>query len=344
MKVFVGSRTTRERNARGVGVSVYEVDITFARWRLLQTLDLVNPSFLLADPGPRRLYAVHGDMGEISARSIDGAGKLEVLKPSSVEGRNPVHLEHSGDRRHILVASYATHSLSALPVLADGSLGAASSVLDLQGTPGPHRTEQRGSHPHHLPRWPGSNLFIVPDKGLDQVHVVRLGASGKLERVGSAAARSCSGPRHATFDLEQARIWVANELDSTVTAWAFDAATGGLRAERIVGLLPDEFVGESRAAGIVRAGSTLYVTNRGHDSVTVLHTDVQSGAVRRREWFATLGTTPRFLTLTPDKAFLLVANEGSDTIVRWRVRGDGSLEDGRVVAETGSPVCVAFLR
>jgi 6-phosphogluconolactonase len=343
MLVFVGSRTSRERKARGAGLSVFDVDETFTDWRLAQTIELVNPSFLLVDAEQRRLYTVHGDLGEVSALAVDGDGRLTVLNRQPVHGRNPVHLESSSDGSRLIVASYATGALSALPILADGSLGECSSTLALQGNPGPHRVEQRGPHPHHLPRWPGTDLFVVPDKGLDRVHVVRLETGGTLRHIGETVARSCSGPRHAAFDAMHRRVWVANELDSTVTAYRFDPTAGRLHAERITALLPDDFTGESRAAGIVAAADALYVSNRGHNSVTILHLERASGAVLKRAWTPTLGTTPRFLTVTPDGSFLVVANEDSDTLVRWRICGDGSLADGRVVARTGSPVCVVFL-
>ncbi|HEU0199833.1 MAG TPA: lactonase family protein [Burkholderiaceae bacterium] len=343
MLVFVGSRTTRERNARGAGLSVYEVDATFTHWRLTQTLELVNPSFLLANRESRRLYAVHGDFSDVSSLAVDRIGRLALLNQQAVRGRNPVHLELTADSERLIIASYATGSMSALPIRPDGSLGEVAATLQLHGTPGPHRIEQKGSHPHHTPRWPRTNLFVVPNKGLDRVHVVRLTAEGALELVSEAVARSCSGPRHVAFDAALGRVWVANELDSTVTAHRFDPSSGLLQAERIVSLLPDDFTGESRAAGIVAARDTLYVSNRGHDSVTVIRVDRATGAMAARQWQSTLGYTPRFLTLTPDGSCLLVTNEGSDTIVRYRVRDDGLLADGQVVAETGSPVCVAFM-
>jgi 6-phosphogluconolactonase len=47
---YVGSRTSRERNARGEGISVYRIDPTNAKWTLIQLAkDLVNPSFLAFD-------------------------------------------------------------------------------------------------------------------------------------------------------------------------------------------------------------------------------------------------------------------------------------------------------
>jgi 6-phosphogluconolactonase (cycloisomerase 2 family) len=194
-----------------------------------------------------------------------------------------------------------------------------------------------------VPRWPGTDLFIVPDKGLDRVHVVRLDAEGVLEHVSGVAARAGSGPRHVAFDHGRATAWVCNELDSTVTTYRFDASSGQLRAQQVAPLLPPEYAVESRAAGIVAHGATVYVSNRGHDSVTVLGVDPMTGFLTPKQWVSTMGKTPRFLTLTPCANFLLVVNERSDTIVRCRVRDDGTLDEGKVVAATGSPVCVDFL-
>ncbi|NNJ14671.1 beta-propeller fold lactonase family protein [Pseudomonas putida CSV86] len=48
--VYVGSRTTRERNARGAGITVYRHDPQTGRSELVQTVgDLTNPSFLCLD-------------------------------------------------------------------------------------------------------------------------------------------------------------------------------------------------------------------------------------------------------------------------------------------------------
>src|SRR5687768_3250807 len=44
---YVGSRTTKERNARGEGINVYRVDPAAGTWTHVQLLkDLVNPSYL----------------------------------------------------------------------------------------------------------------------------------------------------------------------------------------------------------------------------------------------------------------------------------------------------------
>src|SRR4051812_28611467 len=72
MLAYVGSRTTKERNARGDGINVYRVDTATGAWTHVQLLkDLVNPSFLAFDTKQRYLYSVHGDGEEVSAFSTD---------------------------------------------------------------------------------------------------------------------------------------------------------------------------------------------------------------------------------------------------------------------------------
>ena len=63
MYAYVGSRTTRERNARGEGISVFKVDPRAASLEQVQLVGgLVNPSYLALSRRRRRsCTAVHGD-------------------------------------------------------------------------------------------------------------------------------------------------------------------------------------------------------------------------------------------------------------------------------------------
>ena len=187
---YVGSRTTKERRARGVGLSVWCVDDEL-HWTQIQAVELVNPSFLALASDGRTLFTVHGDQDAVTSLRVLADGTLERLDTRPTGGRNPVHLSLSRDERTLIVANYATGSVASLPIGAEGSLGEPCDVLAFPGEPGPHRVEQRGSHPHHVPRWPGTDLFVVPDKGLDLVHVVQLSNDGKLLLAGSK--RCCAG-------------------------------------------------------------------------------------------------------------------------------------------------------
>ncbi len=65
--------------------------------------------------------------------------------------------------------------------------------------------------------------------------------------------------------------------------------------------------------------------------------------INRLSWVSTRGRAPRFLTLSPDASALVVANEGTDSVVAHRIQADGDIDDGRVAAQTGSPVCITFI-
>lgn len=68
MHVYVGSRTTGERNGRGDGISVFEMDSVVGSLALVQVVgDLVNPSFLALNNKGNVLYTVHVDENEVSA-------------------------------------------------------------------------------------------------------------------------------------------------------------------------------------------------------------------------------------------------------------------------------------
>ena len=347
MHAYVGSRTTRERHARGEGLTVYRV--TPHPWgleRVQQVGGLVNPSYLALDAAGRTLYTVHGDQTEVSAFSVDRAtGRLQWLNTQSTGGRNPVHLALDPAGRHLLVSNHLGGTVAVLPVAADGALGEVSQAVALSGPLGPHRVEQQQAKPHFNVFDPSGRFVLVPDKGLDRIFTFRFEA-GRLSPATPAhvAAREGAGPRHLAFHPGGGLAYVVNELDATVTACRWDAAQGTLVPFQIVSTLPDTFTGNSRAAAVALdpAGRTLYASNRGHDSLAVFHIE-PTGRLAFQGAVPTHGRTPRFFTLTPDWQRLLVLNEDSDTLVTFRLdpATGWPVPEGTPVP-CGSPVCLVF--
>jgi 6-phosphogluconolactonase len=344
MFAYVGSRTTRERGSRGDGLSVYRVDDTSQGWTLLQTVGgLVNPSYLAFDRTGRILFAVHGDRSEVSAFAIGADGRLTWLNRQDVAGRNPVHLAVDASNRFLLVANYATGAVVSLPIAADGRLEPVCHILDLPGEAGPHRVEQGSSHPHQILADPAHRFFIVPDKGLDCVFSLAVDAgSGRLSIAGRVGARAGAGPRHAAFHPAGDVMFLANELDSTVTTLAYEAETGRMEALDVVSSLPRDFFASTTSAAIVATGSCVYVSNRGHDSVARFGFDPAARRLELLDWTASGGQTPRFMTAGPSGR-LYVANEQSDTIVPFPLDPQsGALMAPGGAIGAGSPVCVLF--
>lgn len=347
---YVGCRTTKERNARGEGISVYAVDETAGTWHQVQLVNnLINPSFLAFDRARRFLYTVHGDTSNVSAFSIDAAsGKLTLINTESTGGKNPVHLCIDPTNRFVVVANHVTSSLAVLPRKDDGSLGKLTDLVQLEGKIGPHRVEQPFPKPHQVELDPKGQFILVPDKGLDRVFTYKLNTStGKLQTGAAPAAesREGAGPRHIAFHPKGVFAYVVNELDSTVTAHHYDSASGALSPFQVLSTLPDTFVQNSRAAEIAVSadGKFVYASNRGQDSIAIFALDQNNGRLSVLGWQSSNGKTPRFFALSPTGRSLYAANEDSDTIVGFDMdAATGKLSVRNTVANTGSPVCIVF--
>lgn len=348
MFAYIGSRTTRERHARGDGISVFAVDPDQRRLELVQVVEeLVNPSFLALNRAGDRLYCVHGDHSEISAFSVDKrSGLLTFLNRQSCEGKNPVHLALDPSERFLVVSNHLSGTLAVLAVEADGALGELTQLVALHGPTGPHRVEQPFAKPHFNLFDSSGNFVLVPDKGLDRIFVFHFD-NGRLIPTdqGFVATREGAGPRHVAMHPAAPFAFAINELDSTVTSYRFDPESGALTPQQVLPSLPSSYTGNSRASEIeVSAdGRYLYASNRGFDSIAVFAIDAQSGALTPVEFAPSLGRTPRFFALTPNQRFLFALNEDSDSIVSLAVDAEsGQLADTGFSIATGSPVCMVF--
>lgn len=352
--VYVGCRTSRERNAKGDGIGVYRADPAGGAWQPVQTVgDLVNPSYLILNAAGTMLYTVHGDGSEVSGFRVDrGSGRLTFANRVTTGGRNPVHLAIHPRHPILVVANHIVagevrSGLSSIAIAPDGTLGTEPlDIVAFEGKAGPHRIEQPFPKPHQIEPDRTGSFFAVPDKGCDRVDVYTVGADGKFAAVEQAAAiaREGAGPRHIAYHPGARFAYAINELDSTVTAYAADPARGALTPFQILSSLPDSFTGNSRGAEIAVSadGRFVYASNRGDDSIATFAVDARTGRLTARGWTATGGRTPRFFTIAPDGHALFVANEESHTIVRLPIGADGVPQAGAIVAETGSPTCIQF--
>lgn len=334
---YVGCRTTRERNARGRGLAVFQMGES--RWKLLQLVEgLRNPSFLCTHPTLPMLYAVHGDFAELTSFQIGVDGKITTRQQLSTWGRNPVHLTFTPSARWLLVVNYATGSLVSMRVASDGTLGQVAHSLSFKGACGPD-VQQDGSHPHQICYSPDNRYAFIPDKGLDTVHAVQVDEdTGALALARETHFAPGTGPRHMTFHPRLPIAYVVGELDRTVMTLHCEGAR----------LLPFETrstvpvgVHSGSAAGIVLSADarTLYVSNRGHDSVAVYPVS-EEGSIGQPQWVLA-GKTPRFICQTPRGDGLVVACEDGDSIATLQTARDAR-PAFNTVAETGSPVCVVF--
>ncbi len=344
---YVGCFTSAKRKARGKGISVYSVDPITGIWSLIETFKtLDNPSFLALDRQQNFLYSVHGDSENVCAYRIDKSnGKLSALNSQLNKGDNSVHVSVSHSNKHLAVANGP--GIAIFPINDDGSLAPYSDNIVPPGGAG-GRHNQIGPHPHQTVFADADKYVLACDHGSDKVHVYQFdAASGKLVSNGfpSITARCASAPRHLVFHPDGLRAYVINELDSTVTAYHWNKTSGELKPFQIITTLPTDHLSDSDASGIALSpcGKFLYISNRGHDSITTFSIDHDSGKLSPIYWEPTQGKTPRFFTLDASGKFLYAANLESHNIVIFQInQTTGVLIPTGQIIETGSPSCIVF--
>jgi len=351
--VYVGTYTRKDSE----GIYIYRLDPTSGALHLTGKMaGLNNPSFLTFGPQGRYLYAVNemdGSKGEsnvgLSAFSIDArTGALTFLNHQSSCGAGPCHVSVDKTRRLAFVANYGGGTACVLPIGKDGRLGPATDVIDYEG--GTDNPERLRAHTHSVTIDPTNHYAIIANLGLDKVMSYRIDFSqGKL--IPSDAPcwvqlKKGAGPRHFRFHPSGDYGYVINELDSTLTAFAYDKAKGTLKEVQTLSTLPKDFEGKSYCAAvhISPSGKYLYGSNRGHDSIAIFAINGNTGKLTCIGYEPTQGKYPRSFALDPTGEFLLVAHQNSDTIVTFRVdQQTGKLTPTGQVTNVSIPVCVRML-
>ncbi len=345
---YVGCFTTEKRKARGKGIAVFRVDAATGAWTFVDACDAIhNPHYVCLDRTQRFLYSAHGDSSEIGAYAVDSeSGRLTFLNKQPTGGNNSSTVAVDSSNRYIVLSNGP--GVAVFPINVDGSLAPHSDLVIPEGEPGPFRKEQHGPHPHQAAFDLTGRYVVVPDKGLDKVHVFRFDAErGKLVPCDPPFVKARYGaiPRHVTFHPSAPYAYVVNEMDSTVNAYRWDTARGTLEPFQRVPTTPTSYVGDNTGAeiAITPSGRFVYASNRGHDSLAIFAVDAATGTLSSIGWEPVQGRKPRFFGPDPDWSHLYAANENSHTIVEFIVNHDtGKLTPTGQVIETGSPACIVF--
>jgi 6-phosphogluconolactonase len=289
------------------------------------------PTYLAVAPGGRVLYAVHElDEGLVSAYAVTASEGLRLLGSRPIDAAHPCHISVHPLGRHAFVSSWGSGSFVVLPVDGDGALKPPGEVIESR-KPYAHMmvSDQRG-------RWV---LGVHLGAGTVSCYELDLD-SGCLRLRHEARMAAGAGPRHLAFHPAGNVVYVANELDSTLTACAFDRASGRLDPGESISTVPADFTGDNFPSAIRSSadGGFVYVANRGHDSIAVVST---RPSPRLLATFACGGEFPRDIAFAPDGGLLYVANERSDLITVFAVDPDdgGLTPTGREVAFPG-PTCL----
>jgi 6-phosphogluconolactonase len=247
------------------------------------------------------------------------------------------------------VANYASGSIAALPIAANGALGPAASTIQHSGK-GHNPQRQEGPHAHCIQPDPSNRFVVAVDLGIDQVLVYQL----DIERValmprptGNYRAQPGHGPRHIAFHPAGKHAFIIQELGNQLTSCRWDASAGAFAEIESLPTLPADFNGNNSTAEVLvhPNGKFVFGSNRGHDSIVTFAFDAASEKLKPVGHTSTAGRTLRNFRLDPSGQFLLAANQDSNSIVVFRVdEATGQLTQVGQPITVGAPCCIKFLR
>ena len=192
-------------------------------------------------------------------------GTVAADAPRPTGGRTCCHVSCAPGGRGVYAANYSSASVAFLTE--NGSL---SLLRHTGGRPGAPR--QTAPHPHFAAPTPDERFLAVADLGLDRVFLYPIETDGAPSETGRVEIElpEGSGPRHLLFSPDGGTLYVADELDSTLSV---------LKRENGEWRLLRQFPATAKASpkrrnypGALRFSSDrnwLFLTNRGADTVAL---------------------------------------------------------------------------
>jgi len=352
--VYIGTYTRNEGFVDGKADGIYLMNLKpDGNLEMVSTVvEIINPSYVKISKDGKNLYAVselgnhEGDSGFIYAYKINDDFSLTEIGKLSTEAFAPCHINIDNSDSFVFVSNYVGGVVMEYKRNDDGSLTKIDK-LELNNI---NSSENTGNSHAHAVTIPDNNQHIyISDLGNDKIWIYDFDEStGQLtpNQQPFAEVDKGGGPRHFVFSPNQQFAYSVNELNSTVTAFSYDNASGGLTSIQTISTLPDDFEGNNSCAEIAihPGGKFLYASNRGHNSIVAFEINQSSGELQTISHQNTKGEFPRFFTLNNDGTLIYVANQNTSTIALLKIEENGGLSNSDIAPITvKTPVCIEFV-
>ena len=335
---------------KGANSSITRCELNLASGQIM-LIDTINkslaPGYVAISPNKQNLYAISSD-NKVSAYAIEPDRKLKFLNSESSEGAGPCHVSVHPTGKMAFVSNYGGGSFSAYNVGTDGKLSPAVYKEQYTGT-GPNAKRQEKAHAHFATAGPDGKYVYVTDLGSDKVmnYSVDVNA-GKLvpnKEQPFFSGKAGAGPRHLINHPSGKRLFLLNELDATVTACSVDKK-GVIKAIKTYPTIPADYSGPSNTSAAIHLhpnGKFVYVSNRGHNSITAFRI-LGNGELEMVDQQTKSIATPRDFNIDPTGKYLIVANQSSDNLAVYDVDAEtGKFTFKHESIAVKSPICVVFL-
>lgn len=328
------------------GITVAELNTDDGTLTIVQQVsDITECHYLNPHPNGKFLAATTtgGDYEVVMFAVDDSTGHLSLVNRKPAEGTSPayVYIEDTGN--NVLMINYQSGdgergNIRIYPINSAGELQEHTEMIEHDGgSVNPNR--QQVSHPHMIVTTPDNRYAVVPDLGTDKVYLYALDTdAGKLSLYTTLDLHAGAGPRHVAFHPTLKRMYIINELDSTMVTYEYDDDdTWTHRDTRTT--LPEDFDGDSNCADVHvhPNGKFLYGSNRGHDSIVIYALDADGiPSVIGHE--STRGHWPRAFMLDKEGEFLIVGNRREDNLAIFAIDSDSGLLTHKTTMDLPAPI------
>ena len=354
VQLYVGTYTTEGSTSRGIHLVSLNMETGKLRQPRLAA-ELRNPAFLAVHPSGKHVYAVNEfsdgggrGNGAVTALKVNADGTLTKLNDLPSLGGSPCHCNVDSTGTNLLVANYVGGNVLVFPIKPDGSLEPAACNIQFEGS-SVDKSRQEAPHAHSVNLSSDNRFAYVADLGTDKVMIFNFdAASHELTPADQpfVSVTPGGGPRHFSIHPTGRFAYTNNELTMVATAFSREPQTGELTVIQDISTVPAGYDGRrSTAECLVHpSGRFLYVSNRGHETITVFAINAETGLLTYVENAATLGNEPRNFFIESTGKWLLAENQNSDSIHVFAINPTtGRLTSNGSSITVGRPVCVRML-
>jgi 6-phosphogluconolactonase len=314
---YVGCYTDEKKE----GIHVVKVNTETGAMKPLWTLSGVEgTTYFALNKAKTFLYTAQADPslpkgtnGLVACYRIEGE-KLVLVNQVALGCGSPCHVSLDKEEKAVVFADYGTATAGVCELQADGSLATQPPVTVQHVGSGPDQSRQKSAHAHEALLTPDNRYLCVTDLGMDQVRFYDFAARKTGLREAEALRITTApgaGPRHLTFHPNGKWLFLLNELNNTVSTYAY----AGESTQPICTLstLPKWFESFSKASAIkiTADGKMLFASNRGYDSIATFAVDEKTGELTLMKVSKLTGKFPRDFELVPGEKFMIVGYETS---------------------------------
>jgi 6-phosphogluconolactonase len=272
-------------------------------------------------PSRRFLYAsLRSQPFSVACFAIDGAsGALAYLSSTELPDQM-CYITTDKTGRFLLSASYQGSLLAIHAIGADGLVQAQ-----------PIQTLTTRPHAHAIMMDFSNRFLFASCLGGDILMQQRFDAeTGKIAPNSPAEIDTApgAGPRHFVFHPNHRWLYLLNELDATVNAYAFNGASGLLSPLQTIGAMPPGSPAKPSAADIhvTPDGRFLYASERTTSTLAAFRIDTETGRLALGGNFPT-EAQPRGFAIDPRGGFLVAVGQQSHHLTVYAIdRVSGRLD------------------